>query len=150
MQILEYDAGKLAAADPVPGFEPITSHSPFGCENGPIFERVSPGGRRIRAFRVAPYHINASGSCHGGMLMTFADILLATALFTLYGRPLVTVRLTTDFCGRAMLGDWVEGYAEALSMEGSLATGQGVIYVGDETVASFQGCFKMLGPSQKG
>lgn len=133
----------IAAARPPAGYESILSNSPFGWENGPIFERKTEVGVQ-RGFRIAPRHTNAGGALHGGMVMTFADILLATAVYAIAPPPFVTVRLTTDFMGPAFEGDWVEGTAEAEEPNDSLIAVRGIITAGNKTVATAQGLFKAL------
>lgn len=125
------------------GYEPILSNSPFGWENGPIFERTDDQGRE-RGFRIGERHINAGGACHGGMIMTFADILLATAVFEVAEPPFVTVRLTTDFIGPAFQGEWLSGRAAAkLAGDGMIAV-EGTMKVDDRVIATASGLFKAL------
>lgn len=154
-------AEMIAAADPPSGFGAILSNSAFGWENGPIFEHQGAEGRR-RGFRVAERHINAGGICHGGMIMTFADILLATAVLDVASPPFVTVRMTTDFMDAARLGEWVEGRA---TLAGGLSDRQfgsqsedpfgGLVAVAGEMtangriIASASGLFKLLARRNK-
>ncbi|WP_417450803.1 PaaI family thioesterase [Kordiimonas sp.] len=133
----------IAAAKPPSGFEPILSNSPFGWENGPIFERIVAGNKE-RGLRIAERHINAGGACHGGMIMTFADILLATAVFDIVSPPFVTVRMTTDFIGPAFKGEWLVGAAQAkLAGEGMVAV-RGDMRVDERVVAVASGLFKAV------
>lgn len=138
----------IAAADPPCGFEPISSSSPFGWENGPIFERDT-GQAWARGFRVAEKHANAGGMCHGGMLMTFADILLSRAVLEVLAPPFVTVRLLSDFVGPARLGDWVEGTAHVRGEEDGLVSVVGRIYTGETTAVSTSAIFKNIGRQEK-
>ncbi len=138
----------IAAANPPEGFETILSSSPFGWANGPIFERKIEEGVE-RGFRVAARHINAGGALHGGMVMTFADILLATAVHAIATPPLVTLRLTTDFEGPAFEGEWVEGRAEAEPPQDGIIAVRGLMSVGERPVAAVQGLFKEVGRRPK-
>ncbi|TNE63111.1 MAG: PaaI family thioesterase [Alphaproteobacteria bacterium] len=131
----------IAGANPPEGYEPIVSSSPFGWENGPIFHKATDDGY-WRGFRVAERHINAAGICHGGMMMTFADVLMASAILRHERAPIVTVRLTTDFIGAAYLGDWVEGDADMNAMDDGLIAVRGIIRVKGRPVASVEGLFK--------
>ncbi|WP_286828400.1 MULTISPECIES: PaaI family thioesterase [Kordiimonas] len=137
----------VAAANPPAGFEPILSNSPFGWENGPIFEKTDDSGK-VRGFRVADRHINAGGACHGGMIMTFADILLATAVFAVAEPPFVTVRLTTDFIGPAFKDEWLEGRACVTGIDDGLVAVTGEMRAGDRAVASVSGLFKTIRPRE--
>ncbi len=134
----------ISTVNPPKGFEPIVSNSNFGWENGPLFEKITPIGWS-RGFRVAERHINAGGMCHGGMIMTFADILLAAAVMQLTNPPFVTVRLTTDFLGPSLLGDWIEGTGAAYDAGDGLFSVSGVIKANGKLVANASGLFKALG-----
>lgn len=133
----------VAVANPPTGYEPILSNSAFGWENGPIFERRT-GDQIQRGFRVSDWHINAGGMCHGGMMMTFADILLASAVKAVADPPFVTVRLTTDFIDAAFLGEWVEGTAISSPIEGGLVPVSCKMMAEGRLVASASGIFKLL------
>ncbi|WP_262691315.1 PaaI family thioesterase [Kordiimonas aestuarii] len=136
-------AEMVADANPPDGYEAILSNSPFGWENGPIFERITTDGKQ-RGFRVAEKHINAGGACHGGMIMTFADILLATAVFEISEPPFVTVRMTTDFIGPAFKGEWLSGTASAVVAGDGMVAVKGIMRVDDRVVAAASGLFKAL------
>lgn len=133
----------ISKANPPAGYLPILSNSPFGWENGPIFERVTEGGKE-RGFRIAERHINAGGACHGGMIMTFADILLATAVFDIAEPPFVTVRMTTDFIGPAYEGEWLSGTATAEDAGEGMVAVKGMMMVEGRTIASASGLFKVI------
>jgi len=98
----------------------------------------------MRGFRIAPRHLNAGGVLHGGMVMTFADIVLAQAVSRVIGPPFVTIRLTTDFIGIAVEGDWVEGTAVAEAPIDGIVAVTGFIQVKGKAIASAQGLFKTL------
>jgi len=138
----------VAEASPPDGYEPILSNSAFAWENGPIFEK-SISGKMHRGFRVAERHINAGGMCHGGMLMTFADILLATGVLEKAAPPFVTVRLTTDFIDAVRLGEWVEGAALCEGVEDGVATVSAVMKAEGRIVGSAYGLFKLLRPGKR-
>ncbi len=84
----------------------------FMAVNGPLWGRLDPeDGLPIMGFRVEERHINPGRICHGGMMMTFADMLLGfTAGIAAGGRKFVpTIQLNGDFAAPAPLGAWVEG-----------------------------------------
>ena len=138
----------VAAANPPPGYEPILSNSAFGWENGPIFERRD--GKSVwRGFRVSARHINAGGMCHGGMMMTFADILLATAVKDVAEPPFVTIRLSTDFIDAAFEGEWVEGTAVSNGIEDGVVPVSCTMMAEGRIVATASGLFKLLGTRKK-
>ena len=128
------------------GFQAIQSSNPFGGMVGPIYEKMDAEGW-IRAFRARSDLCNSAGFVHGGMLMTFADIVLARAVMEVAGPPFATVRLVTDFLAPAKQGSWVEGHAIVNKRTRSLAFVEGRIAAGDEKVALISATFRILKPS---
>ncbi len=60
-------------------------------------------------FAAAEKHMNASGSVHGGMLMSFLDVAMSRSTRLGTGaQRLSTVALTTDFVGPGRLGEVIE------------------------------------------
>ena len=82
-----HDRPDAAEALEVPeGYQPIRSTQPFGTLVGPIFEK--PGDEAVRrGFRVLERHCNQGGIAHGGMMMTFIDVILGTVVWRVTGRP---------------------------------------------------------------
>ncbi|MBL4839086.1 MAG: PaaI family thioesterase [Kordiimonadaceae bacterium] len=141
-------AEMVAEANPPAGFLPIVSSSPFGWENGPIFERKDQSGW-ARGFRVLEKHTNNGGICHGGMLMTFADILLSRAVLEVLPSSFVTVRLVTDFVGPGVLGQWLEGTAEVSSVTDGIVSVKGKLVSPLGTVFTTSAIFKAVGRQRK-
>lgn len=113
----------LAIDDTVPaGFKPFPITEGFAGHNGPLFLKRDADGRVTLAFRVAGKHLNAGGVCHGGMLMTVADMALGiTTTVAAGGRKfLPTVSMTSDFLRPAELGQWVEAIGEPLRVTRNL------------------------------
>lgn len=126
------------------GFEPIQSSNPFAGGLGPLYEKVFEDGRWLRGFLVEEKHANQAKIVHGGMIMTFADILLARAVMDRFDPPFVTARLTTDFIGPALMGRWVQGQARITGQHDELIFVDGEISSRGHPVASVQGSFKLL------
>ncbi|MEZ5730200.1 MAG: PaaI family thioesterase [Burkholderiaceae bacterium] len=92
-------------------FKPLQlSPNPFIDDVGPLYGAMIDG-RFVMGFQVEERHCNPAGNCHGGMLMTLADmVLLIGANFGAgVNRFLVTVSLATDFLAPAPVGSWLEG-----------------------------------------
>jgi len=140
---LPYDAADIAAANAPGGYEPIISNSRFSWRNGPVFERADDSGW-VRAFRVSSIHSNAGGFCHGGMLMTFADIVLASAVLKKCGFPFVTLHMSSDFVAAVPTGAWVEGTAQVSHVTGSMAFVSGELKAEGQPCLSVSGIFKLL------
>src|SRR5579862_3997319 len=110
-----------------PGFAPLAIRMGFLESNGPLYlrwidERVTLG------FRVEERHCNPGNVCHGGMLATFADMVLPIAA-RLQSKAemgfLPTINLTCDFLAPAPLGSWVEGHLQAITTTRNLLFAQG-------------------------
>ena len=103
--------------------------------NGPIYGKRD-GDRVVIGIRIEDRHCNSAGTCHGGMLTTLADMLLAMGsnLQADLSRFLPTVSLTCDFLGPAPLGAWVEGRVDVLRITRSLVFSQGMLTIADEPV----------------
>ncbi|MGB0922526.1 MAG: PaaI family thioesterase [Alphaproteobacteria bacterium] len=130
---------------PIPdGYEKFQSFPGFNKHIGPLYYRETEAEFR-RAFRVDERHVNGMGICHGGMLMTLADLAFGHAISWKYNRYWVTVRLLTDFIASAQLGDWVEGSSEIVGQNGDFFITKGRIWAGEKTLMTGTGTFKMMG-----
>lgn len=128
------------------GFSQLNWSRGFGRQIGPLFEhRDGPGAARL-GFRVEEHHTNGLGNCHGGMLMSFADMAWGRIISLQKSYSWVTVRLMCDFLSGAKLGDWVEGEGELIGDEDMLFTVRGRIWAGDRTLITGTGVFKALSP----
>lgn len=128
------------------GFSQLNWSRGFGRQIGPLFEhREGPGFARL-GFRVEEHHTNGLGNCHGGMLMSFADMAWGRIISLQKSYSWVTVRLMCDFLSGAKLGDWVEGEGELIGDEDLLFTVRGRIWAGDRTLITGTGVFKALSP----
>src|ERR1700735_3333117 len=110
------------------GFRPLRFNVGFIEAVGPLYGKWD-GTRLLMGFRVEMRHCNPGNVAHGGMLATFADMLLPIAARFQSKKDmgfLPTVNLTCDFLAPAPLGAWVEGRAEALRAGRSLLFAQGV------------------------
>ncbi len=137
---------KATPKDIPAGFEPINSSNNFGSRNGPLFEKKNVDGTWVRGFVVSENHINQANVLHGGMLMTFADIVLARGVMDSFDPPFVTVRLTTDFISPALQGNWVEGKAQVTGEQNELVTVQGQFTTRGKIVGTATAVFKLLRP----
>lgn len=98
-----------------PGWRRLNVQTGFLHTVGPIYWR-EVGAVLWMGFRVGPTHSNPVGSCHGGMLATFADIVLGFGVGHAVGNGafMPTIGLTCDFLAPAPFGSWVSGHAEML------------------------------------
>ena len=132
-------------ADIPEGFHPVSIGGPFMAHNGPLFAKWS-GDRVLLGFRVAPQHTNPLNICHGGMLASFADMLMpCAAIYQMQGerRFLPTISLNVDYLGASPLGAWVQGQADVLRTTRNMLFAQGLVTADGTTVLRVNGIFKM-------
>jgi uncharacterized protein (TIGR00369 family) len=137
------------AANPPEGFVPISHTNPFGAGIGPIYEREAiyehgESGTFVRGLFVRPELSNSAGIAHGGVLMTFADIVLARGVMQQIGGMAVTVRMVSDFMAPVLVGAWLEGRADVSKVTRSLAFVSGELSVKGKVVFTAQATFKPL------
>jgi acyl-coenzyme A thioesterase PaaI-like protein len=90
------------------GAEDISSGG-FNLFAGPFYRLADDGEIRRFAFVALPKHMNYSGTVHGGLLMTFADIAMSrTSRLATGARSCSTVSLSCDFAGPGQLGEVIE------------------------------------------
>jgi len=116
----------------------------FGRTVGPVYSTRDEANNEIMAFRVEEHHANGMNNCHGGMLMSFADMAWGRVISNQREIGWVTVRLTTDFLSGAQMGDWVEGGSEIVSEQDDIFTVRGKIWCGDRLLMTGSGVFKGL------
>lgn len=126
-------------------FAPFRHSSPFLDRVGPLYEATIDGAL-VLGLQVEAWHCNRRGLCHGGLLVTLADIVLGYTAGPLAdpGTALITVHLSTDFAGSARLGDWVTTRAEVQKAGGSLAFASCYLSVGDARIVRASGVFKAV------
>jgi acyl-coenzyme A thioesterase PaaI-like protein len=137
------DAQTAAIPD---GYTQLNWSRGFGRQIGPLFEQRSGPGEAGLGFRVEEHHTNGLGNCHGGMLMSFADMAWGRIISLQKSYSWVTVRLMCDFLSGAKLGDWVEGQGELVGEEDLVFTVRGRIWSGERTLITGTGIFKALSP----
>lgn len=127
------------------GFAPLRINIGFLEMIGPLYGKWADE-RLLLGFRIEMRHCNPAQVAHGGMLATFADMLLPIAA-RLQGKAemgfLPTVNLVCDYLAPAPLGAWVEGRAEAVKMTKNLLFAQGVATADGQPVLRANGIFKI-------
>ena len=131
------------------GFEPLRTGLGYTDSLQPSYRRVE-GENASFGLLVQAQHCNTMGICHGGVLMTLADITAATgtnlARGVISGSP--TVHLSIDFISSARLGQWLQADVEQVSIKRRFGFSSGGIYNRDGVVARFNGTFYF--PDHKG
>ena len=116
----------------------------FGRTVGPFYTKIVEGADDVMGFRVEEHHANGMNNCHGGMLVSFADMAWGRVIFKTRLTMWVTVRLVTDFLSGGQMGDWIEGNSEVISEQGDLFTVRGRIWCGERTLMTGTAVFKAL------
>ncbi len=123
--------------------------NPFVDSVGPLYGHRDEGlaGRLVLGIRVERRHCSPSGYCHGGMLMSMADMLLVLGANLQAGldRFMSTVSLSADFLAPVPQGAWLEGRLEVLRTTRNLVFCQGLLRVGDAPVLRVDGIVKPIG-----
>jgi uncharacterized protein (TIGR00369 family) len=127
------------------GFAPFKIAMGFLESNGPLYGKWE-NDTLLLGFRVEMRHCNPGRVAHGGMLATFADMLLPIASRFQSKADmgfLPTVNLSCDYLAPAPLGAWVEGQADAIKITRNLLFAQGVATADGEPVLRANGIFKI-------
>jgi acyl-coenzyme A thioesterase PaaI-like protein len=116
----------------------------FATHVGPFY--TPPGGDKLQCgFLADERHGNKRGVVHGGMLATAFDVALGDACWEAAGqRPCATVQLNVHYIGAVQLGEFALVRSEVLKATRSLVFLRGVMRVGDRTVATADGVWKIL------
>jgi len=128
------------------GFFPLTlGDYGFIPANGPLYGKRD-NGYFLLGFRVEDRHCNPARICHGGMLMTFADMQLPLGIRLQSETDagfMPTVHLSAEFMAPAPLGAWVEGRTDILRQTRNLAFAQCLVTADGEVVLRASGIFKL-------
>ena len=130
-------------ANPPAGYQRSTTRGPYTSHNGPFFHLVTDEGFR-HGVRIQKRHCNSRGITHGGMLMSFADGLLGTAVFRETKTVALTARMNADFLSSARPGEWLEGTARVTKATKSVAFCEAELFVGERAVLKATGVFKIM------
>jgi uncharacterized protein (TIGR00369 family) len=131
-------------SDEVPpeGFVQLPRGLGFADSLQPCFLHIEDGRVSFGLF-VQTRHSNSLGICHGGVLMTLADMAAATGVNVARGQRSgsPTVNLAVDFISGARLGDWIQADAEQVSVKRRFGFSNGTICNASGIVARFNGTF---------
>ena len=102
---------------PPAGFELFSFSGPFNQVLGDVYHKEI-NGQTACGFYVTSQQTNSLGICHGGALMTFADIALACAIASKMDKyaGLPTMNLNVDFLASAEQGMWLQSSVDQLEM----------------------------------
>ncbi len=128
------------------GFHALPVGGEFIAHNGPLYLRHD-GDLVQLGFRVEKRHTNPMGMCHGGMLASFADMLLPVTIHRradeVGRRFLPTISLQIDYLAPAQMGAWVQGEAQVLRTTRTMVFAQGLVSADGEPALRVSGTFKL-------
>ena len=126
------------------GAEDISSGG-FNLFAGPFYRLADAGEVRRFAFIALDKHMNYSGTVHGGLLMTFADIAMSrTSRLSTGARSCSTVALNCDFAGPGRLGDLIEIRVSVTKATRTLVFLSGQLSAGDRAVMTATGLWRIV------
>ncbi|MDC0074264.1 PaaI family thioesterase [Alphaproteobacteria bacterium] len=125
------------------GFKLLEHRSAYGELVGPIFQKIKDN-RFILGFRVDKKHINLGGFAHGGMLATFADIVMGHFETRDFEGKTVTVKMNIDFISVANLGDWVEGSSRLINKSSEFSFVDTIVYTKQRKILTASAMFKNI------
>lgn len=141
------EAGRTGAPRIPDGFRQVKLvPNPFLEMVGPLYGRLE-GDDFVLGFIVESKHCNPAAMCHGGMLMTLADMLLilCSNVQARLGRYLTTVSVTNDFLAPAPQGSWLEGRGQVLRVTKTLVFTQATLNLDGAVVMRTSGILKPVG-----
>ena len=114
---------------------------------GPLWTRGA-GAELVIGFIPGPEHSNNHlGTVHGGVLMTFADVAFGFGVVQALGNTnCATAQLQLHFVAAGRIGEFVTCRPEIIKRTSQLVFMRGLIVVGEKTIASADGIWKVLEP----
>ena len=106
---------------------------------------VDGAGAGVRAIMVEEKHTNLGGVVHGGVLMSFVDVIMGTTSYRHAGRSGASIRIVSDFVAPARIGDWLEGRGEVVKATRSVVFARGLLTVEGRTILTATGNYKLRG-----
>lgn len=132
-------------AEGLEGYERVEDDA-FNSFVADMYAKKRDDGTLHFKFKPEKRHLNGGGVVHGGMLMTFADLVLGHAVWAATDEvPCTTMSLNCDFVGPGKLDEWIEGTATITRKTRSIVFVQGELTSGGRTVLSVTGIWKIIG-----
>lgn len=118
--------------------------APFDRYVGPFYYPPTGGYARC-GFLADERHANTRGGLHGGMISAAFDLAFGNAAWEAAGeRPCATIEMSMHFVSAMALGEFGIFDTEVVRATNSLIFLRTTLRVGERTVATGQGVFKIL------
>jgi uncharacterized protein (TIGR00369 family) len=124
------------------GFEQLPVGLGFSDVLQPLYRRLADGQVSF-GLRVGEQHCNAIGICHGGVIMTLADLAAANGANQAGGRIAgsPTINLSIDFISACKRGEWLQADIAQATARKRFGFASGMIHGPRGPVARFSGTF---------
>ncbi|HUF87711.1 MAG TPA: PaaI family thioesterase [Thermohalobaculum sp.] len=123
----------------------------FNAQIGPIGFAELGDNRWCASLELDARHINVGGVCHGGVLLSLADVAMGAATFAAGGgRPCATIQLDAHFLAAAKSGQRLLALATQLRKVRELSFMQCEIWSGERHVLRASGTWKYLASGASG
>ena len=124
------------------GFDALEGGLGYSDSLLPFYRRID-GDEVSFGLVVREQHANLMGICHGGCLMTLADIAAATSINQRLPKPagLPTINLGFDFLSPGRFGHWLQTRTHLVEVKRRFGFCAGVIEDGDKPVLRYSGTF---------
>jgi uncharacterized protein (TIGR00369 family) len=90
------------------------------------------------------FHMNASGTTHGGFIMSILDSGMGTSAHQFIDGVAVTISLNINFIGASKPGDKILGYAKVKKKTKSLIFMYGELKCNERLLATAEGIWKVI------
>lgn len=103
------------------------------------------------ALRIEERHINVGGVCHGGVLMSLADVAMGAGSYAAGGdHPCATVSFDAHFVAAAKRDQWLIAESRQVRAAGGLSFMDCTLCAGGRTVMRASGIWKYLSSKAPG
>ena len=128
--------------EPPSGYKRVASKMGFSDQLQPYYRRIQ-GSDVSFGFFVGEQHLNLMNICHGGALMTLADIAAASSINRLSEtpRPMPTINLGFDFQSPGKPGRWLHTQAQNVELKRRFGFCSGLVLDQDKVVLRYSGVF---------
>ena len=129
---------------PPDGFVDFEINEGFAKHIGPLYWKLSANSAEL-GFHVLDHHLNPGNICHGGVMMTVADMAVGFAVTwnikLLSFAP--SINNNYDFIGAGMPGDWLETRTEVIQTTKRMGFARGVLSGSNGPVLRYNGILKI-------
>jgi acyl-coenzyme A thioesterase PaaI-like protein len=135
---------KINGIDVPEGFGDLEINDGFAAHIGPLYWKLDKNSCEI-GFRVLDHHLNPGKTCHGGLMMTVAD--MAVGFAAIWERQLScfapSINNNYDFISPGYLGDWMQTELEVIQTTKRMGFVRGLLNGPKGPVMRFNGILKI-------